>query len=171
MRFWVLDDGPFGLLAKNFDSSWSWPALCLHVVEEVASAAPQDRSGRRMRLLQQRQGDQPVVEVHRIIAGSPAAQYLFEYLRSNAPHATKNLGEDASIAFCAKERRDAVFVTMDKLAAFVALCELGPSRVSSPFDLWHELRMEGLIDQPVFRSLCEAVAKPPGLPGTPGRIL
>jgi hypothetical protein len=171
MRFWLLDDGPFGLLAKNLNPSWNWPASCLHIVKEVALAAQEDRSGRRTSWLGLRQGSRSVIEVHPIMAGTAAAKFLFEYLRPNAPGATKNLGEDASIAFCAKEQSDAVFVTMDKGAAFVALAELGPTRVASPLDLWRELFAEGLIDESQFSNLCDAVVKALGLPGTPARVL
>jgi hypothetical protein len=170
MTFWVLDDGPFGTLAKHYNAGWSWPARSLHTVAEVASAAPRDQSGRRNSLLAMSQSGEPVIEVHSIMVGSEAARFLFEYLRPHAPRATKNLGEDAAIAYCAVERKDACFVTMDKGASFLALAELGSGRVATPFDLWDDLLSKGLIDPAEFLRLCELVYRSIGLPGVPQRI-
>lgn len=170
MTFWVLDDGPFGTLAKHYSAAWSWPARSLHTVAEVASAASLDQSGRRNTLLAMSQSGEPVIEVHSIMAGSVAASFLFEYLRPHASSATKNLGEDAAIAYCAIERTDACFVTMDKGATFLALAELGSGRVATPFDLWDDLVSKGLISPAEFSSLCELVRKSLGLPGVPQRI-
>jgi hypothetical protein len=170
MTVWVLDDGPFGILAKHYNPSWSWPARSLHIVEEVASAAPQDKSGRRQKLLAMRQSDGPVIEIHKIMTGSAAANYLFQYLRPSASSATKNLGEDASIAYCAIEQTDGAFVTTDKGAAFVALAELGMGRVAAPFDLWKELLSRKLVSKAEFSDLCDWVRKSFNLPGIPRRL-
>jgi hypothetical protein len=116
------------------------------------------------------QGGEPVIEVHSIMAGSPAAVFLFEYLRPIASSATKDLGEHAAISYCAIERKDASFVTMDKGAAFLALAELGTGRVATPFDLWDDLRTKGLVTLAEFSSLCDAVRKSLALPGVPQRI-
>jgi len=48
---WLVDDGPFGLLALERDPTWRWPTATLHIVQEVAAAAENDRSGRRAELL------------------------------------------------------------------------------------------------------------------------
>lgn len=170
MIFWVLDDGPLGNLAKHYNAAWSWPARSLHTVAEVASAASRDLSGRRDSVLAMRQSGEPVIEVHPIMVGSQAACFLFEYLRPNAPSATKNLGEDAAIAYCALEKTDGCFVTNDKGAAFLALAELGRGRVATPFDLWEDLFSQGLITPDEFSSLCETVRKSLGLPGVPARV-
>lgn len=171
MTVWVLDDGPFDGLAKHYNTAWSWPARSLHTVAEVASAARHDQSGRRNSLLAIRRSGEPVIEVHSIMAGSEAARFLFEYLRPHASSATKNLGEDAAIAYCAIERTDACFVTMDKGAAFLGLAELGSGRVATPFDLWSDLLSKGLIGPEEFSSLCEwVVRKSHGLPGVPRRM-
>ncbi len=153
MTVWILDDGPLGLLARRYNPAWSWPSRSLHTLAEVASAAPLDKSGRRNSLLGMNQSGEPVIEVHSIMAGSPAARFLFEYLRPRASGATKNLGEDAAISYCAFERTDACFVTMDKGAAFLALAELGTGRVATPFDLWHDLLTQELVSSAEFSSL------------------
>lgn len=170
MTVWVLDDGPLGVLAKHYNAGWLWPARSLHTVAEVALAASQDKTGRRKSLLAMRQSGEPVIEVHSIMAGSQGARFLFEYLRPNAPSATKNLGEDAAIAYCAIERTDGCFVTMDRGAAFLALAELGSARVATPFDLWDDLLSKGLISPDEFSRLCDLVWKSLGLPGVPQRI-
>lgn len=54
MTVWVVDDGPFGSLAKHYNAAWSWPARFLHTVAEVAMAASHDKSGRRSSLLKMR---------------------------------------------------------------------------------------------------------------------
>lgn len=104
------------------------------------------------------------------MVGSEAARFLFDYLRPKASKATKNLGEDAAIAYCAVDRTDACFVTMDKIAAFLALSELGRGRVATPFDLWDDLLSGGLIKRNEFLSLCEQTYKAVSLPGVPRRL-
>jgi hypothetical protein len=91
--------------------------------------------------------------------GTPAASMLYEYLRLNSTHATKDLGEDASIAFCAMVRTDSIFVTQDKGAALVALSELGSGHVATPFELWFDLRGRGLVSAEQFQRLCESTLK------------
>lgn len=75
---WLLDDGPFGHLAQQFDLSWNWPADTIHVVYSVADDAPKDQSGRRQQLLAMG-GATPAVRVHRPLNTSPAAQYLLTH--------------------------------------------------------------------------------------------
>jgi hypothetical protein len=170
---WILDDGPFGTLALFFDSAWKWPPATLHVVREVASGARTDRSGRLQLLLSMMNAGQPCISVHDIQEGTPAAEMLYGYLRTDSTHATKDLGEDASIAFCAMVRPDALFVTQDRAAALVALAELGPGRVATPFDLWHGLEEKALISRDQCQALCAATYKSAKnlLPGVPRRIL
>ncbi len=171
MTVWVLDDRPFGVLAQHLDPAWSWPAEAMHLVAEVAAGASRDKTGRRQKLLELSQGGRPCIAVHTLLASSPAGAMLWQHLRPNADSATRDLGEDASISFCATERRDAVFVTADKGAAFVALAELGPGRVATPFDLWFDLREERLITPSQCLSLCDATLKADsGLPGLPRRF-
>lgn len=171
MTPWVLDDGPFGDLALYFDAAWAWPADTLHLVGEVARGAQQDKSGRRLKLLQMTSGAAPSIRVHDIQVGTPASDMLFNHLRQNATDATSNLGEHASIAFCAVDAPDALFVPADKLAAYLALCELGPSRVASPFDLWEHLRSGKHITQAQFDLLCVRTTRMASLPAVPRRFV
>lgn len=171
MRHWVLDDGPFGLHARVVAPSETWPAGRLHVSEDVAANAHKDRSGRRQLWLAARNGSGPCVVVHAIVTGTDVGKMVYEHLRTNAANASTDLGEDESVALCALELVDAVFVTMDKGAAYKALVELGVGRVASPFDLWIELRAEGLITEAEFVKLCEATAKgDSGIAGVPQRV-
>jgi hypothetical protein len=141
------------------------------MVREVASGARTDKSGRRRKLLEMASNGAASITVHDILEGTPAATMLFEYLRLNSTDATKNLGEDASIAFCAMERTDAIFVTQDKGAALIGLAELGLGRVATPFDLWHDLLEQGLVSKEQFQFLCESTRKSDGTwPGIPVRF-
>jgi hypothetical protein len=58
---WVVDDGPLGILARRFSSSWRWPAATLDVLEGVAAGASKDLSGRRQQLLATEAGTEPSV--------------------------------------------------------------------------------------------------------------
>lgn len=168
---WLIDDGPFGELARIFQPNWAWPAGTLHVVEEVSAAASQDKSGRRAKLLAMKDatGANSIL-VHPLVVGGPASKMLFDYLRPVAPSARKNLGEDASIAYAAREDTDAVFVAADKGACFLALGELGRGRVASPFELWDDLERRGLVTAAQLRILCDRSQKLSALPGIPDRL-
>jgi len=167
---WVVDDGPLGLLARHFNAAWQWRADVFEIMESVAAGAQNDRSGRRQDLLALKDRGGFAIRVRSLALGSAAGNLLLDYLRPDATSATRDLGEDESIAYCIEEARDATFVTMDKRAAYVALSELGPGRVAAPFDLWHWLRTEGLIAPAECSVLCEAtVRQDSGLPGIPRR--
>ena len=174
MTAWVLDDRPFGdLAALVAGSAVAWPGELLHLVAEVAHGVRYDRSGRRAALLAltSKEGS-ACVRVHDLEVGSPADDVLM-YLRAGgvAGMPTKDVGEDASIALCAAQLVDGVFVTHDKRAAFIALAELGRGRVTTPFDLWDDLQARALIAQSTFDRLCEATLKGDhSLPGIPRRI-
>ena len=173
MKLWVLDDGPFGTLARHWDDRWRWPASALHIVRDVASGSQYDKSGRRQKLLGMRQGDVPCIAVHDIHPDTPADAMLYDYLRRDATRAGKDLGEDASIAFCALVLTEAIFVTQDQVAALAALSELGTGRVATPFDLWHDMARQGLVSTEQCASLCESTLKSVKdcLPGIPRRLL
>jgi hypothetical protein len=171
MTRFVLDDGPIGVLAM-VNPGWQWPANTLHVVDEVAAAAARDRSRRRQTLFAMESGGAPCIRVHPILTTSVAADHLFNHLRTRASNASRDLGEDASIAYCMGEDPEAVFVAMDKRAAYVALAELGTGRVASPFDCWAWLRDRGHITLGDFEALCARLLKVDvGLPGLPRRFL
>jgi hypothetical protein len=166
---WLLDDGPLSLLSKSFDPAWAWPEGTITVVREVADTAKLDKSGRRAALLaMQAPSGGPSVAIH---DGGPSANaMLWGHLRPQAAKASKDLGEDVSIAVCATELPAAIFVTMDKRAAYIALAELGRGRVATPFDLWAQLEQEGCLSAAVFRELCERTFKSDqGLDGIPKR--
>jgi len=95
---------------------------------------------------------------------------LYRHLRRETEASTKNLGEDVAIAFAASMDPDAVFVTMDRAAAYVALAELGPGRVATPFDLWAYLRERGNVTGPQYDRLSERTWRSFGLPGLPWRF-
>jgi len=171
MSWWLLDDGPFGLLGRHFDPAWAWPAATLHLIREVAASAPRDQSGRRQKLLDMRDAS-GVSSIEAHDAGLSAAKILFEHLRPSEVTASRDLGEDASIAFCLAEAHEAIFVTMDKRAAYVALAELGPARVATPFDVWIWLHEQGLISTAQRLALAEATRKQDqGLTRLPYRLL
>ncbi|MCX4244752.1 hypothetical protein [Paraliomyxa miuraensis] len=102
--------------------------------------------------------------------GSPAEQVYSRRLRPRSSHATKNAGEDESIALLAHEITDGVFVTVDGKAALSALVELGPGRVISPFDCWRWLRDRGFIDANDCRALDDRTSKHLCLVGPPQRL-
>lgn len=171
MTTWIVDDGPLGDLAGLFDASWSWPAATLHVVETVARGAAKDKSGRRGKLLSMKDGrGAGCIVTHSVGVDTPAGRMIYGHLRKNASTSDEHLGEHESIAYCAHEDRTATFVAADKLACFLALAELGPARVASPFDLWWELKAQGLIADGVLDRLASKTAKSSGLPGRPLRF-
>ncbi|MCA9558989.1 MAG: hypothetical protein KC583_10545 [Myxococcales bacterium] len=142
----------------------------LEVVREVEAEALRDWDGRK--LLGLGQPASPWVAVRDIPATSPAALMLYHYQRAGASSATKNLGEDASIAFCAHEAPDAVFVALDNNATYTAVSELGRGRVATPFDVWHGLRERGLLDATMYGRLCDATLRQrQNLPGVPRRLM
>lgn len=171
MTTWIVDDGPLGDLATVFDASWSWPADTLHVVETVARGAAKDKSGRRGRLLSMKDAKGVgCIIIHPVAVDTEAGKMIYGHLRKNASISDEHLGEHESIAYCAHDDRSAIFVAADKLACFLALAELGPSRVASPFDLWWDLKARGLITKEVFDRLSQRTAKTSGLQGIPLRF-
>ena len=95
---------------------------------------------------------------------------FYDYLRANRTDLDRDVGEDQTIAWCACDAPDAVFVTADKGALFLAAAELGGHRVATPFDLWADLRGRKLLSEEDFEELCERTRRRLGLPGTPGRL-
>lgn len=161
MTRWVMDEKPFNVLAEHCRTSTpTFTSGVLTVVDELqrraaASSFPwrsgllavSDASGRR------------VVGVHAVMSDTPAFGYLFTELRPHAASADKDLVEHISIAACAHDLPDAVFVAEDKGAAFLALSELGPGRVATPFDLWDDLLQRSVIAVNDFQRLCAATER------------
>ncbi len=169
MTFWLLDDGPFGVLSRFVDHSWQWPASTLHIMREVAQGAPYDKTGRRQRLMELRDASGLAgIQIHD--GDDRAGAVLYGHLRPSGAAASKDIGEDASIAFCIAQEPNAIFVTMDKRSAYVALAELGPGRVATPFDVWIWLENNSLITCSQRDDLMRATAKgDQGIQGIPVR--
>ena len=156
MPIWILDDGPFGHLAKSVPVADlpTWPKEQLFVAEQTALDARRDAA--RNTLLA---ADSTPLKIFKIMMGSHAADIVYNHLRPTASRATANLAEHQSIAWVISERQDAVFVTEDKKAAFLALAELGAGHVAHSHDLWLHLRDEKLVDQTQFEYLCQATCR------------
>jgi hypothetical protein len=158
MTRWVLDDGPLGALAIVLPDDWVPPCLSLHITESISQGAGSDKTGRRGRWVSNSDvHGHPLVTTHPLSTNDPGSKIVFEHLRTKSSSTSIDLGEDESIALCLTSLTDAVFVTMDKGAAYQALVELGPARVSSPFDLWDWLRGQELVSEKQFATLCDHV--------------
>jgi len=153
---WILDDGPFDLLSRfvSMEDLPAWPQGRLFVAERTAEDA--GRSSVRKALLTT---NPTPFQVFRIMTDTPAFHTAHNHLRRTESRPTANLAEHQAIAWIIHERPDAVFVTGDKKAAFLALAELGCGRVAHTYDLWLHLRDERLLDQNQFRNLCEDTRK------------
>lgn len=172
---WLLDAGPLTPLAGLVRAQWQWPAGTLHVCGEVAREARCSAGTMitpRQALLDLKTDGMPWVEVHRVALGTKAELY---YRSRMAPllKTRFDAGEAESIALCAADATDMIFVTQDKTALYVAISELGPGRVTLPFDLWRWLHVQGLIDETSFDTLCESTysALRASLPGIPERVI
>ena len=93
------------------------------------------------------------------MTGARAFNVLHNHLRPTTSRPTANLAEHQAIAWIISERRDGIFVTEDKKAAFLALAELGCGRVAHSHDLWLYLRDEGIINPLQFANLCKATCR------------
>lgn len=156
MATWILDDGPFDLLSRCIDvrNLPNWPRGQLFVAEQTALDARQ--SPIRNALLTT---NPTPFNVFNIMIGTPAFDIVHSHLRQTASRATANLAEHQAIAWIISERRDGVFVTGDKKAAFLALAELGCGRVAHPHDLWLYLRDQGRVDQAQFDGLSQTTCR------------
>ncbi len=169
---WILDDTPFGALARvAFGADIThWPSGHILVADATAAAAAQDRSGRRPALLAARSaGGDPVIEAFQVTVGSPAGQVLYQHLRK-ASKGTANLAEHQSIAWALTVGTDAVFVARDQRATYLALSELGRGRVCHLFELWRHLLEQQMITTAQYESLNQHTLKDDSsLPGVPWR--
>ena len=155
MATWILDDGPFGVLAGvvNATEVESWPPDQLFVAEKTASDA---EGSSRQALLD---ANPTPIRTFRVELGTPAADVLFEHLRHPEGSPTANLAEHQSIAWAICDRTDAVLVVVDRRAAILALAELGCGRVAHAHDLWLHLRENGLVGPQQFDALVDATCK------------
>jgi hypothetical protein len=168
---WMLDDGPLGSLASLAPQVAHWPKESLHVAESVREGAHRDKSGRRPALLAAKGNGGPLFVAHEVLADTPAWDMLYSHLRKGTTSTTADLGEHESIAICATQCTQLVFVCQDRRATQIALSELGRGRVASPFACWDDLRQNGLVDDAAFVALCRlSLRGDSGLPGVPWRF-
>lgn len=169
---WVIDEKPFNVLAEHCRASASsfGPGV-VTVVDEIERRASISTFPWRSGLVAAKDGSgQRTIAVHEVMSGTPAFEYLFAELRPHAASADKDLVEHLSIAACAHDLPDAVFVAEDKGAAFLALSELGRGRVATPFDLWDDLLGRSVITLDDFKRLCAATEKSMQPLRTPARL-
>jgi len=115
MPTWIIDDGPFDLLAKVVDVNGldAWPLGQFLVAQATADAAVE----RRKALLDAH--PTPFVPFN-VLDSSRAVEILFLHLRQPSK-STANLAEHESIAWAIAERPDSIFVVFDKRAVVLAL--------------------------------------------------
>ena len=166
---WILDDGPFGHLAKvvQHQGTAGWEGGALLVAATTAALATPPSQA----LLDLRAGDQPLIATFEIRLGAndPAEQVLIDLHPDST--ATSDLAEHESIAWAQVHGLDAVFVCADRRAALTALAELGRGRVAHPFDVWLDLRQRGWLPPHLFARLCQLTRNhDQGLPRIPRRV-
>ena len=161
MTRWVIDEKPFDVLAEHCRGLASTLGSGgLTVVDEIERRVGASSYPWRRELIAANDGNgQRIIAVHPVMSGSAAFDYLFAELRPHLPSSDKDLVEHLSIAACAHDLPDAVFVAADKGAAFLALSELGCGRVATPFDLWDDLRRRSVIALDDFKRLCAATER------------
>jgi hypothetical protein len=156
---WILDAGVFGLLARVAGNDAHWRSGALHLSEGVAHECRKgDPRAQQTALLDAEVAGGRVVDVVSLLSGGAGFLMLFGHLRRTARSATADFGEHESIAICAFERADLVFVTLDHAALALAVSELGHGRATTPYDLWADLRDSGVVTDGVFERLCSKTA-------------
>jgi hypothetical protein len=172
---WILDDMVFGDIAQVIHESTlsAWPSGELLLADATAQAASEDRSNRRRKLLQTKSvaTGEPVFTPFEVTVLSQAGDILYNHLRPGR-NDSEDLAEHQSIAWALTDPdQDSVLVTLDKVAAMLALAELGRGRVCHPYELWDDLRLRHYLDEPQFNDLLQATAKRSrGIPAIPWRI-
>lgn len=172
---WVLDDGPFGILAEVVPPRdvARFQAGLLAVVSTTADAATNDKSGRRPALLEQSDRENTKIIdciTVNVATENPARETLIELTGGSGD--TTDLAEREAIAWLSHHGDESdVFVVYDKRATVLALAELGRCRVAHAFDLWLELENKDLISAECFERLCETTKrKDKGLKRMPARV-
>lgn len=169
LQRWILDDGPLDVLARHAEliDRERWPKGTFLVADTTAAAAADDH--RRRALLQEK--DAGLVSVFSIAPKGEAADIVHRHLRDRGTSPTANLAEHQCIAYALTAAPNAIFVTQDKRAAFLALYELGPGRVVHSMDLWRHLERDKLVDTEGFTRLVNyTVHADQSLPGAPWRF-
>lgn len=156
MTTWILDDGPFGILAKYVcvEDLKSWPPDVFFVSEQTALDATPDDT--RNQILS---AEQTPFQSFQIMMDTRAADIVYGHLRITAGRATANLAEHQAIAWAICENKEAIFVVIDRKATSLALAELGCGRVAHAHDLWLFLRNKKLVSQKQFEDLCHATCR------------
>lgn len=167
---WILDDGPFDVLASvQPEGLIRYPPRYLVIAQSTALAAKQSEGRTRLLGLRNPDGGSLIDVFEVIVSGSDPAGTVFLALH---PDETSSLdrAECEAIAWALTRSDDAVFVTEDTRAALTALAELGRARVAHPFDLWIDLLEENAVSTEEFRQLCHRTQrKDQGLPRMPDR--
>lgn len=154
MTRWLLDTGPFTILANTTGAEACWRPGQLSVGEAVAGECSKGdpRSPPRL-LLSAQLGGRPVVEQIALPLQGQGAEMLRRHLRPSDSAATQDLGEHESIAICAHQDAELVFVSMDKGALTLALSELGRGRVAYPYECWEALHLSETLDDAQLEEL------------------
>ena len=163
---WILDDMVLEDMARKVSphdlSTWSNNELV--VADATARAATQDDSGRRQSMLEARSeiSGTEVISSFTVTVGSPAGRILYNHLRTSTSRpTTANLAEHESIAWAMADPagEDSIFVTRDKLAAMLALAELGRGRVCHPYEFFEYLFNRGYLTEQQFGDLVDLTRK------------
>lgn len=154
----IIDDGPLDTLSRVVDpaATTSWPSGML----VVAAATRRKASGKRLGLLS---ATPSPFAVFSVTMGSAAASILYQHLRQPSV-SDKNLAEHEAIAWALSDCTEAVLVSADKRAAFLALAELGRGRAAHPSELWLHLLDSELVSVPQFAELCHLTSAGEQLP-------
>ena len=160
---WILDDMVLEDMARKLSPQElsTWPEGELVVADATVQAAPQDGSGRRQSMLVAKSGitGAEVISSFTVTVRSPAGTILYNHLRTSG--ATANLAEHESIAWALADPagKDSILVTRDKLAAMLALAELGRGRVCHPYEFFEYLFNNGYLTGQQFNDLVETTRK------------
>lgn len=167
---WVLDDGTFDTLADfGRPELLAYPPGRLVVAPSTAQAATDSEARARLLRLETPNGHRLFEIFEILLDGEDPAAAIFLELHREA-ETSVNRAEREAIAWALARADDAVFVTEDKLAALIALAELGRTRVAHPFDLWIELREADAVTPADFKRLCDRTkGRDQRLPRMPGR--
>ncbi|MCK6520518.1 hypothetical protein L6R49_03665 [Myxococcota bacterium] len=110
----------------------------------------------------------PLINVHK---SSLRASSALQRVRPVSANATRDLGEDISLALLMSDLLTLRWVTLDVRAERRTLHELGAERVCSPYDLLIDLLERGLLDLAAFDACKKAFeARMQGLLGFPARL-
>ena len=160
---WILDDMVLEDMARKVPARdlSTWPNNELVVADATVRAASLDVSGRRLSMLAAKSGitGTEVISSFTVTVGSLAGKILYDHLR--ASNTTANLAEHESIAWALADPagKDSILVTRDKLAAMLALAELGRGRVSHPYEFFEYLFKKRYLTSQQFDDLAVSTRK------------